>query len=286
MSVANLLIQAEYLMRKNWLEAIKLLENSLTEYPSEKEIYELIGDIYFQEQLHQKAIDNFQKALTFDKKNSQLLFKIGNSYLSLDEPRLSIYYFEQIPEFIPEALYNKAIAFTQMGRIEESIDALTQMLKKTNPLSDLPYTFLAEQLVQLRQYGRALKVLKDAEVKYGENPNIKLMKGFCYYYQKNWLKAYVAFREAEKSKWHTASYYHAKGICSEEIGRIDEAETNLWRCIELEPHVPKYYEDLVRLLDRQGKQEAILHLLKKARKTLGGLTPELDNYYRDMKRPM
>jgi O-antigen biosynthesis protein len=285
MSVRNILIQAECIMRNNWLEAITLLEKALITYPAEKEVYELIGDIYSQQHHHQKAIDNYQKALTFDKKNTQILFKIGNSYLSLDEPRLSIYYFEQIHEFIPEALYNKAIAFTQMGRIEESIDALTQMLKKTNPLSDLPYTFLAEQLVQLRQYGKALKVLTEAGNKYGVNPNIQLMKGFCYYYQKNWLKAYVAFRESEKSNWHTATYYHAKGICSEEIGRFEEAETSLRKCIELEPHIPKYYEDLVKLLDRVGKQNDILPLLKKARKTLGGLTQELDNYYRDLKHP-
>jgi protein O-GlcNAc transferase len=283
MSVRNLLIQAECLMRKNWLEAVNLLENSLKEYPSEKEIYDLIGDIYSQEHLYQKAIDNYQKALTFDKKNSQFLFKIGNAYLSLDEPRLSIYYFEQIHEFVPEALYNKAIALTQMGRIEESIDALSQMLKKTNPLSDLPYTFLAEQLIQLHQYGKALKVLNEAGKRYGPNPNIQLMKGFCHYYSKNWLKAYVAFRESEKSNWHSAAYYHAKGICSEEIGRYEEAETCLRKCIELEPHVPKYYEDLVKLLDLEGKQDAILPLLKQARKTLGGLTTELDNYYKDLK---
>ncbi|HNW99776.1 MAG TPA: tetratricopeptide repeat protein [Candidatus Cloacimonadota bacterium] len=283
MNIRNLLIQAEHLMKGNWISAVNLLENALKDHPSEKDIYEMLGDIYIQERLFQKAIDNYQKALTFDKKNAQYLFKIGNAYLSLDEPRLSLYYFDQIHDFIPEALYNKAIAYTQMGRLEESIDALSSMLKHTNPFSELPYTFLAEQLIQLRQYAKALKVLNEAEKRYGQSPSIKMMKAFCFYYQKNWLKAYVLFRESEKSNWHSAAFYHAKAVCSEEIGRYEEAETAFNRCIEMEPHIPKYYEDLARLLDRMGKSGAILPLLKRARKSLGGLTPELENYYKDLK---
>jgi tetratricopeptide (TPR) repeat protein len=146
----NLLLRAEVLGKKNWLQAINLLEKATDDYPRERAIYLTLGDIYTRNKKFQQAINSYQKALTIDPKDEHLLFIIGNCYLSLNEYRMANVYYEQVSADTPELHYNQALAFAYSGQHEESLNHLMVLVKQVTENLNI-YYFLIEELLRLQR---------------------------------------------------------------------------------------------------------------------------------------
>ena len=85
MNEKNLLWQIEFLSRKNWLQAVRILQKEIKKNPKNITLHDTLGDIYFRHKVFTKAVKSYQKALQIEPENERILFKLGNSFLSLNE---------------------------------------------------------------------------------------------------------------------------------------------------------------------------------------------------------
>lgn len=244
--IQNVLWQAKFTKKKNWLKAIEILNQALLECPEEIAFMEEIASIYASKKLYKKAIEYYQKILELVPGDSNILFKTGNSYLSLNELNIALYYYEKIPEPFPEAMYNKAIAMGRQGNVDECIEILEKLILKT-PDSELPYFFLIEQYLSRKEFEKAIDVLNITESTFGKKGKIYFLRGVAYSYQQNWLKAYVQYDKASKMKYRTAGFLRAYGIAAEKIGKESEAVEHLTASIVLEPFNVSTYLDLINI---------------------------------------
>ncbi len=244
--IQNLLWQAKFERKRNWLHAVRILEESLEVHDHDPVILTEMGDIYTGRKLYKKAIEVYQKALEKDQKNPNLLFKIANCYLSMNEMNIALYYYDQMGDPFPEAKYNKAIALSRVNRVEESIILLEELIQ-INPDSELPYFFLVEQYLSQKNYDQAIDRLNLTEKIFGKSGKISFLRGISYTYEKNWLKAYIEFQDAEKLKYSSANFYRAYGITSEKIGKSEQAIDYLLKSIRKEPFNITTYLDLINI---------------------------------------
>lgn len=243
----NYIWQARFALKNNWIMAVNILENAIKELPEDKSLYFELADIYANRKNYENAIENYEKILKLDSKDDYARFKLGNCYLSLDEAKLALSYYNEITEEMPEAMYNKAIALQRLNKMNESIKILKELIDM-NPDSELPYFFLIEELVAMSKSEKALEYIKKAEVKFYDNPTLHFYKGVCFVSLENYLKGYNEYKIAEKLGLNTSNFYQAFGLCSQQIGKSQESIYYLEKALEISPKSTTIYLELIRLM--------------------------------------
>lgn len=267
MEINNIIWQAKYTKKKNWLKASKILEEAIKDHPKEPKLYIELANIYNQKKLYRKGVEYLEKAYDLDKFNDKVKFKLGNTLLALGEHKLSVNFYDLMQTIFPEAEYNKAIALSKMGKYEESVECLEELINiKAN--SPLPYYLLAEQYFILKDFEKAISLLKVVEKKFGKNKKIHYLRGLNFFYQKNWLKAYLEFTEAAKMNMKGSNFQRMFGMASEKIGKMSQAIEYYFKSLKSDPFDANNYLQLIQLFIKMEKIDEAWKLLKKAEKLL------------------
>ncbi len=251
-TIENIIWQSKFEAKKNWLKAVKILEDGVIEFGADVDLFLQLADVYSAKKIYKKAIEYYQKASELDTENMNILFRLGNCYLSMNEITVALYYYDKIEPMFPEAMYNKAIAYSKKGKLLQSIKVLED-IAKMKPDSELPYFFLIEQYLSSKEYNKAIEKLNVVETKFGKNGKVCFLRGIAYSYLKNWLKAYIEFQAAEKLKYSTANYFRAYGITASKIGKSNQAVDLLLESIKLEPFNLATYLDLINIYITQER---------------------------------
>ncbi|MFO7895479.1 MAG: tetratricopeptide repeat protein [Candidatus Cloacimonadales bacterium] len=261
----KLLWQAKMTMKTNWLSAREILENGTRDYPEELDLYIALGDLYMKKELHKKAIENYQKALKIAPKDERILFKNGNCLLMLDEFRLALDQYNLCETDFPELTYNKAFAYYKLGKIEQSIDLMKEIVKLPQH-SEMPLIFITELSFIQRDYKAAIYYMEKAEKRFGRQGNLQYLKGLAYFHQQNWLKAFLAFQKADRLNFSSSNFLINYGIVANKIGKDQLSENILLRNIELHPNDGQSYAELINLYLEHDNLRAADKIAQQAKK--------------------
>ncbi|MDY6915407.1 MAG: tetratricopeptide repeat protein [Candidatus Cloacimonadota bacterium] len=264
--IDKIIWQAKYGKSRNWLEIKKSLERGIKEYPQAAELYLELGRLYQYKKLYKKAINAFQQALKLDSHNDELKFKIGNCFLFMREYQLALDYYLKIENDIPEYYYNRAFAYSKLGKLTIAADIIKKLISY-NINSEIPYFFLAELSFNMGKYQETIKYVNIAENKFGAKATIFYLRGLAYYHQRIWLKAYLEFQNAAKMKFASPQFYRIYGITCEKVGKTNEAEENLLFSIKLAPYDPISYIELIKVHLAHDKVLEAYNIVKYAKET-------------------
>ncbi|MFO8145044.1 MAG: tetratricopeptide repeat protein [Candidatus Syntrophosphaera sp.] len=273
--VHNLILRAEALMKSNWIHAVQILNQAVEEHPNDPLPLIALGNFHQRRLLFQKAIKYFQSALKLSPKDNQLKLVIGNTYFAEGEYHLAIVYYDKIEDPHPDVRYNKALALAYMGKHEESIAIMRQLLDMidNNPFI---YFLLIEQLLRIEDYDSASEYLAKAESKIGQHRHLLLLKALNYAHSKNWLLAFNAFSEYEK-KGNITQFEHIQVYADSALksGMTGRAIAILEEGVEKNPYAMGLYEELIRLLIQQKEKDRARHYLRQAKRYFPLLSPLL-----------
>lgn len=261
----NILWQAKMQLNANWLESKRILQTGLDEFPRNIELLLFLAEVYFSKKLFRKAIGVYHEILKIEPDNENAIFQIANSFMVINEFKLAINYYDRLYDNFPELLYNKAYAYSKVGRNEKSIEILENIFNfKISSL--LPYIFLAELYFLAGRHEDSINTLEKAQQKFGKQGNISYLKGLAYYNLKNVLKAYVEFEIASKLKVNSANFYKNYALTCDKIGKTEKAIELLMDGIKRNPFDPVVYIELIQIYlehDRYGEAFSVAELAKK-----------------------
>ncbi len=261
----KLIWQAKMLIKTNWINAKILLEEGKQDFPEEREIYIMLGDLYAQHDLHKEAIKNYQKALELEPNDDYLRFKFGNSLLVLDEYRLALDQYNLCEEKFPELTYNKAYAYYKMGKISISIQLMEEIVN--DPLAtEMPLIFMTELHFMKQEYEKAISYIDKAEKRFGVQGNFLYLKGLAYFHLENYLKAFINFQKAEKLAFSANHFCLNYGIVAHKIGKDNKAEKMLLKFIEDNPENGQGYAELINFYIDMSEIKKAEKIAKKAKK--------------------
>jgi len=255
--------QARFLQKSNWIDAVRVLEEAIVANADVAELHIELAHLYYQrgssfwpenkqqnidnEPYLKKALSCFHKALKLEPNDPSLLFKVGNIYLEMNEPRLALHYYEKITDDFPDALYNKAIAFEQNKEIKKAIKTLKELLYYPNVIENA-YYFLIELLVNDESIEEAKQYLEIAENSFAENANLHYLKGIITASERNYFIAYYELLKTLPEYNQNAKVAHLLGLSADAIGLTKEAILHLKDAIMLRTNARGVYYDLLNIL--------------------------------------
>ncbi len=274
-TIKNLILRAESLAKRNWIHAVNLLEDALTENPDNHLLCLALGDVYVRAGQFRKAIVHFQEALAAKPSDTHLALHIGNCYLALNEYNLALTYYDKVQDLPLDLMYNKAIALAYQGQLHDSIQLLHQFLRSVD--NSLPvYYLLIEMYIRIQDLDSASHYIGIVETKWGSSKHNLLLKAIVYAKREVWLVAFHAFSEYDVGdSMDNTDHLYTYAICADKIGQSHKAVKLLQRGIAINPYSTVMYEDLVRVLLQIGEYEEAYRTLKKAKSCLLRLTPLL-----------
>ncbi len=150
--------------KEKFNDAIDLLLDSIKRGGDFFEALYSLGQLYFTQGDHKKALHYFRKALVLDKKNFTVYFEIGTVLQDLEQYEEAILNYDKSIKLnieYPEALLNKGICLRKIGKINEAILSIKNALE-INPSFTEGYSSLGFAQSELKQYEEALNSLNQA----------------------------------------------------------------------------------------------------------------------------
>jgi tetratricopeptide (TPR) repeat protein len=276
--------QVKLMKNKNWIFTKNLLEDAIKEYPKEKKLYSELGHIYYSKQLFRRAIEHFHKALMIDPADEDILFHLGNCFLSLGEFKVAADYYNDIHTNSPELLYNKAYAHTKLGDLDAAIEHLEKLLDY-NIGNEIPYTFIAELYITRKKFKQALYYLAKAEKKFGSQSAIHYMKALAYSSLQQWATAYIEFKKIKRKNIQSALYYRSYGICCEKVGKTEAAIDSLIKSLKYAPNDALSFTELISIYIKHDRMTEAYNLFLFAKKRIPFSREFIELYY-ELKRKL
>ena len=218
----NIIHQARYLMKSNWIQALQVLEEALKKDPKDIDILSELADIYADKGSYKTALEYLQKAIKFDPKNATIRFKLANMYLELEQPALALSHYDKIENIHPEALFNKALSYYYLHQLNDAIDTLKECVASSTKLENA-YFFLIELLLMLERTEECYVYINETKKNYGESPQLSYFLASNYEKENKWLPAYNEYLKALPGYKDNPKLYRSIAVSAENIGQIERA---------------------------------------------------------------
>ena len=256
-NVNNVIYQAKFALKTNWLLAVKILEDALVKFPENEDIYVELAEIYTSKEVYKKALEYYQITLNINPKNDFARFKTGNIYLELGEPKMAIIHYDKMTEDYPEALFNKAIAYKSLHKLDDAVVTLKKLTEHSVQMIGA-YKYLVEILVTLGKLKEAVNYIDKARKSFGDVFLLHYLRGLVYEREKNLIGAYHEYMIAAREDSEYPHVHKTLAKLADAIGQKNQVLKHLRKAIrqrfdvwssikEFVEHVVKY--DLVNDLD-------------------------------------
>jgi len=246
-NLTNIIYQARFALKSNWLHAVQILEAGLKTNPEAIDLYIELAEIYDQKGIYKKSLQYYQKVLNHDPLHVYARFKSGNIYLTMDAPKLAIHHYNNIKENYPEALFNKAIAYNALRKNEEAIKTLKILVSLPEKMLQ-GYKYLIELLVVFDKTKDAHKYLNEAEETFGLTPAIHFLKAMVFAREKKYLKAYHEYLLASRDATEHPQVHHILASIAASIKQFPNAIKHLKDAIAINNINIVAVQDLINLL--------------------------------------
>ena len=257
------LIRAMELVRSNWLHATHILREAADNDPDDPSYQIAMGDIFASRSSFDKAIQHYLAALSLDPSNQQVIGMIANSYLSSGEYRLALAYYQKLLHPGDDLLYNKALSQAFLGKHEDCIETLLQILPRF-PSHPFIYYLLVEQYFYKGDSMTALKYIGIAKEKAGEHVQLYLLNALIYTNLNQYLQAYHQYLKADSMSPITNSD-HLLGFAksANECGMWQDALKIYERITVRYPYISEAWGEIIKIyLDRDNYIQAKRYLNK------------------------
>ncbi|HPM02555.1 MAG TPA: tetratricopeptide repeat protein [Candidatus Cloacimonadota bacterium] len=263
-TIFNYIAQAKYLASRNWILAVNVLENAIEENPEEAILHAELAEIFISKNEFNKAIKYLKEAIRLDTKNEHFIFKLGNCYVSQKKHAKAIQTYNGIKTFIPEAIFNKAVAYNTLGKYDKAQECLDLLIEKKADI-DAVYVLSFENLLMAEDFERLQNYVEPMRSRIGEHPEFNYLVGQYYYGKKNYIAAYSEFLKAKEKNYYTDVLSHFFALTAFEIGKVQQALEILDQGIKDFPDFDFLIYDRIRinlLLKNKRKANADLKRLK------------------------
>ena len=190
------IVGLDYVLLNDNADAVRWLELSVREGPSDAEAVYYLGRAYYVENNFDKAVAAFERALQLDPQYAKAENNLGLAFAAKNEPALA------------EAAYRRAI---QMG-------------EASRQKSDQPYINLAELLIHTDHQSEALSLLQEAEEIGGKSDHAEELRGQILLAQNQLKDAEAAFRAAVSMKPDNGALHYLLGRVLRREGKVEDAE--------------------------------------------------------------
>ncbi|WP_372365368.1 tetratricopeptide repeat protein [Candidatus Uabimicrobium sp. HlEnr_7] len=255
-----------YRLDKKWKLAIINYKKAAKLNPKYKALsYSNCGNIYFDQNKYQQALDYYQKSLSVDSKFIEAYFNLAITYAKLGQIDLAINFHSKTIELDKEYLFSyieRAILYKQQKMFSKSINDYKYALKLDPYNAKIYYNkaVLFEEMGKdneaILNYEKALKL---------DSEHVKS----CYNYavlqhkQRNFSVALIYYNKAIKNGKLIYHFFYQRAQVYVALNQISSATTDYLKVIEMEKNHLKAHYMLARIYSMTNKPEQACNYLQR-----------------------
>ena len=214
------------------IDAKKEIDKQLTKFPKSSVLFNILGAVFTNEKKLDKAISNYEKAISLNSNYAQAYNNLGIAFHKLNK--------------IDEAIENYKKAINLKNDFFEAFNNLGNAIRELNKFKEA-----------LTYYNKALEFNSGYAEAYN---NI----GATYENLGDKKRALDNYEKAVKLKPDYAEVYNNIGTLLSSLARFDESLINFNKAIELKPDYEKSYNNLGNLFNEIGEYKEANEAYQKA----------------------
>lgn len=269
-------------IKQNQEVLLKYADIVVSTHPTESKSYAFRGDIYSELKMDVKAVEDYRKALEFDKDMLLLWNKVITYEAEKRNFEKAIRLADEALDYFPnspELYYFKGISYNQMKEYAKASQNLEEGLMYIIDNETLEFQFyynLGEIYNSSADYVKSDKYFENALKLRPDDPLI--LNNYAYYLSlrnEKLEKALSMSAKTLKMEPKSPSYLDTYGWILYRMGDLEQAVKYLQQAVELKPYDPDILEHLGDALYKSGKKsEAVLKWEKAIKK--GGEKEKLE----------
>ncbi|MEE3257726.1 MAG: FG-GAP-like repeat-containing protein [Candidatus Latescibacterota bacterium] len=242
--------------QSRYFESLALLQPAIRHNPDENRLYYAAGVVLYSGLgRYQEAIEVLERAMAQDSSLVEVARLLGVVYLHSDQPARSIVMLERARTMLPghwETHYRIGLAHNRLGARQAAISAF-ERARTLAPGEPMPSLHLARTYEFLGQGQAAREALHHFEKQQPLKHEID------------------RYRQAIRAKPGHPVSYAKLGLALAQTGRLEEAQRELERSLELAPDDAETWTNLANILLRRGATEEAMAAYRRALKQDGEL---------------
>ena len=203
------------------------------------------------------AIKQFDKALDYDSENPEALYALGLLYLNAEDYDEA---YDQLTDLYDMETPRRAEAAYYLGGIEESRGDYDEALEWYQLVDDGSHVMDAAQrqayvLYRLERMDEAQALLAELRESHPEESlRLHLVEGELLFKSRSYLQAAAFYDQALKQYPDEPELLYARSLVSERLGRVEAAERDLRRLLEIDPDDARSLNALGYILSNHSRR--------------------------------
>ncbi len=260
--VNNIIAQAAQAKRKNWIKSLTILQNGLSEFSSDPQLLEALGDLHLFKNKNQKALQYYRQADKAAPHKESVLHKMANLHMLDFNFVAAKNCLEQIANPSSASIFKKAVCCIHLQVPDEATSLLESILDDpTNP--EAVSFLLCEQYISLKKFAKAKEFIEILQKKYPHSNKVTFLLGYYLYCQKKWLAAYDHLLQAEKDGFNYLGNIKILAQTAYRIGLFSPAIDYFRKALRFSPFDASIFEHLIKIYLRLGQTEKAKIIAKK-----------------------
>ncbi len=247
------------------VESEKLALKLTQKYPADGFGWKVLGAIYQQQNLLEKASVALKNAAEYSPKDSEAQYNLGNYYYDQQMLNEAVFCYRKAVELnssFAQAYYNLGSVLKALGMWSEA-EASYQHALKINPKNAEMHFNLAQMLYEQGRYEDAIKHFQKAIKLQADFVSAHINLGACYKALGSLQDAVASYQKAIELQPDHADALNNLGVALKELGNIAEAEGCYRKVIATNPeYVPAYNNLGILLKDTGRKVDAETYYMK------------------------
>jgi len=223
------------------------------------------ADKLFSNQKYVEAINEYNKLILKQPKNTKAYFNRGISYFYTEQYDLAVVDFDKVIELDPKFAdgYNfRGLAYSYIGDIDKSVSDFNKAIK-LDPKFAEAYLNRSSLFVYKKEFDKALLDLNTAAKLQGSNPEIFLLRGNIYFEKEEYIKAEKDFSKVLKLGLENEDIWVKLAISFYNLKRYDDAVKMIDKAIVSNPKNLNILNNKIAFLEKLGRISEIDILKKK-----------------------
>lgn len=226
-----------------------------------------LGNSYQWTNMHDSAIQNYDKAIEINPQSAIAYSNRGSAYLFLEEHEHAIQDFEMAIKIDPQldaAFNNRGLIYFSLGEYERAIQDF-DMLIEIAPSSAIGYSNRGVIYLSLGEYERAIQDFdKTIELFEFHDATAFYLRGSSYAHLGEQERAIQDYDKAIELDAQFVFAYDGRGVAYSYLGEYDKAIQNYTRAIEINPQYASAYNNRGMSYSELGLNESAIQDFDKA----------------------
>jgi tetratricopeptide (TPR) repeat protein len=240
--------------------AIRYANQAIAGDPEVWEPHFTLGQIYWETELYDHAIDAFRAAARLNPEDARIFYELGNSQFRSGlhrDARSSYQTCVGLDPYYENAYYNLGITNLALGETADALEAF-RFASQVNEMDHRAYYRIGLIQMDAQSYAAATSSLGRAVGLAPTMPDYNFRLAQSFYHQGNLAQAEGFFAEAARLDSTSPAHHYNLALTRLELGKPNEALAPALAAVALDPEHAEYHYTLGQIQEQLGEIDSAL----------------------------